>query len=65
MLKEKMRWTFFGDMLKDEYRQCIDEGREVEAFSAEIEEILGIEEEKERNMRARELLVKMEESPGG
>lgn len=63
MLKEKMRWTFFGDMLKDEYRQCIDEGREVEAFSAEIEEILGIEEEKKRNMRARELLVKMEQSP--
>ena len=58
-----MRWTFFGDMLKDEYRQCIEEGREVEAFGKEIEDILGIEEEKERNMRARDSLIKMEQSP--
>lgn len=63
MLKEKMRWIFFGDMLKDEYRQCLDEGRSVEQYALEIERILKIEDEKERGGRAKELLLEMEKSP--
>ena len=47
-------------MLKDEYRQCLDEGRSVEQYLPEIERILGIKEEEERGGRAKELLLEME-----
>ena len=30
MLKDKMRWIYMADLLADEYRQCLLEGREVE-----------------------------------
>lgn len=63
MLKEKMRWIFFSDMLEDEYRQCMDEGRSVEQYLPQIERILRIEEEEERNSQAEKLLAKMEQSP--
>lgn len=42
MLKDKMLWIFFADMLKDEYRQCMDEGRCVESYASEIDRILAI-----------------------
>lgn len=60
MLREKMRWTFWEDMLKDEYRQCIDEGRDVEKYALEIENILFIKNEQQKNIQAKELLIKME-----
>ena len=49
MLKEKMLWIFYEDMLKDEYRQCMDEGRCVEPYAPEIDRILAIQDEEERN----------------
>lgn len=48
MLKDKMLWIFFADMLKDEYRQCMDEGRSVESYASEIDRILAIQDEEER-----------------
>lgn len=63
MLKEKMRWIFFYDMLRDEYRQCMDEGRCVENYAPEIEKILNIEDENLRNKEAKKLLVFMENAP--
>lgn len=63
MLKEKMLWIFFSDLLKDEYRQCLDEGRRVEQYEPEVDRILAIREEEERNRQARELLIRIEEAP--
>ena len=63
MLKEKMLWIFYEDMLKDEYRQCMDEGRCVEPYAPEIDRILAIQDEEERNRQAKELLIRMEEAP--
>ena len=63
MLKEKMLWIFYEDMLKDEYRQCMDEGRCVEPYAPEIDLILAIQDEEERNRQAKELLIRMEEAP--
>ena len=63
MLKEKMLWIFYEDMMKDEYRQCMDEGRCVEPYAPEIDRILAIQDEEERNRQAKELLIRMEEAP--
>lgn len=63
MLREKMRWIFFDDMLRDEYRQCIEEGRCVENYASEVERILAIEDERFRNEEAEKLLILMENAP--
>lgn len=63
MLKEKMLWIFYSDLLKDEYRQCVDEGRCVESYMPEIDRILAIRDEEDRNRQAKELLNRMEEAP--
>lgn len=63
MLRDKMLWIFPSDMLRDEYRQCVDEGRCVEEYAPEIEKILAIEEEDSRNAQAKRLLLQMEQTP--
>lgn len=63
MLRDKMRWIYFYEMLWDEYRQCADEGRSVEKYASEIRETLAIEDEFERNEKAGKLLELMENAP--
>lgn len=63
MLREKMRWTFFTDMLEDEYRQCIQEGRLVESLLGELERVKAIPQEAARERAARALLLALEDAP--
>lgn len=62
-LKEKMCWTSYTDMLPDEYRQSLLEGRQVEACEAEIKAVLSIEEEAAREQEAFRLLRLLEQAP--
>lgn len=39
MLRDKMRWTAYSDLLEDEYRQCLQEGLQVEPLLEEIRRI--------------------------
>ena len=63
MLKEKMRWIYFSDMLDDEYKECIQEGKEVERFRSEIENIKSMRDDRARENAARQLLLAMERTP--
>lgn len=63
MLREKMRWIFYSDMLEDEYKECIQEGRAVERFWDEIKRVKAIAEEGNRETAARQLLLEMENTP--
>ena len=63
MLKEKMRWIFFADMLEDEYTECLQEGRAVEAFRGEIDAVHGMDGGRRREEAARQLLLAMEQAP--
>lgn len=63
MLKEKMRWIFFSDMLEDEYKECIQEGKDVERFWSEIENIKSMRDDRVRENAARQLLLAMERAP--
>ena len=63
MLREKMRWTFFTDMLEDEYRQCVQEGRLVEPLLDELKRVQAIPEETVREEAARALLLTLEGAP--
>lgn len=62
MLKEKMRWIFFSDMLEDEYKECLQEGRDAKRFRSEIDAVMAMEDERVRENAARELLLAMEHS---
>lgn len=61
MLKDKMRWIYFSDMLKDEYRQCKMEGKDVENYIEKIDMILKISSERAREEAAEKLLAEMEQ----
>ena len=63
MLRAKMRWTFFTDMLDDEFCQCIGEGRKVSQFREQITSIRANPDEKVREVAARNLLLEMERAP--
>ena len=63
MLRDKMRWTYYSDLLLDEYRECELEGRLVSSFLPEIDEVLKLSPENNREERARELLSVMEVCP--
>lgn len=62
MFRDKLRWIFYSDMLRDEYRQCLMEGKDVECLAPAIEEALAVPDEKRRERKARELLIQMESS---
>lgn len=59
-LKDKMRWTYFSDMLEDEYSACRYQGKPVEKFEKKIGEISKIENSKKREEEAGRLLDQME-----
>lgn len=63
MLRAKMRWTFFADMLEDEFQQCIGEGRQVLHFREQIDAIMANPDENVRETAAKNLLLKMERAP--
>jgi len=63
MLKDKMRWIFFSDMLEDEYYQCLDEGRQVEMILPRIKETFAMRPGLPREEAAKKLLVEMEAAP--
>ena len=57
MLRAKMRWTFFADMLEDEFQQCIGEGRQVLHFREQIDAIMANPDENVRETAAKNLLL--------
>lgn len=59
-LKDKMRWTYFADMLEDEYTACRYEGKPVDKFQKYIEEIHKINDSNKRERKAGRLLEQME-----
>ena len=63
MLKDKMRWIYMADLLADEYRQCLLEGREVEGYREEMERILNLSPGQEKEEQAAGLIRKMEKAP--
>ena len=63
MLKEKMRWIYFSEMLEDELRQCQGEGREIKGFRQRITEVSSMREGADKEEMAKDLLLEMETAP--
>ena len=63
MLKDKMLWVYYSDMLKSEYLQCKQEGKEVGTFEQQVEYIGNMPQGKEKEDLARDLMLKMEALP--
>lgn len=61
MLRDKMQWLYFGDILSDEAHQARDEGKTVR--QEEIDAILAIPAEAEREARARAWIEAVEAQP--
>lgn len=59
MLKSKLRWTYFSDMLEDEYKQCISEGKDVTGYRDEINKILRMKEGYEKEALSEKLISEM------
>ena len=63
MLRDKMRWTAYSDLLEDEYRQCLQEGLQVEPLLEEIRRIQTLSDGSLREEEARSLLARLEAAP--
>ena len=63
MLRDKMRWTAYSDLLEDEYRQCLQEGLQVEPLLEEIRRIQTLSDGSLREEEARSLLARLEVAP--
>lgn len=63
MLINKMRWTFYSELLEDEFRECRGEGRDVSAFRGRLDAISMLPAGEEREEAARRLLSEMEQTP--
>ncbi len=61
MLREKMRWLYYTELIVDELAQAQAEGKNVPP--EEVEAILDIADEKEREERARQWMLKTENLP--
>ena len=63
MLRDKMRWTAYSDLLEDEYPQCLQEGLQVEPLLEEIRRIQTLSDGSLREEEARSLLARLEAAP--
>jgi ADP-ribosylglycohydrolase len=63
VLKNKMLWLYYSDMLKSEYLQCAQEGKDVEKFEQQVQYIENMPRGKEKEDLARDLMLKMEVLP--
>ncbi len=61
MLRDKMRWLFFTELLPDELAQASDEGKAVSG--EEVREILELKDVRERESRAKEWMLAAERMP--
>lgn len=59
MLKNKLRWTYYSDMLEDEYKQCISEGKNISGYRDRIDRILQMSDSHEREVLAEILMAEM------
>ena len=63
MLKDKMLWMKDSENIRDEIRQCREEGRMISGLLPRAEEILSMEEGSEKESCARQLLLELENCP--
>ena len=63
MLKDKMLWMKDSANIRDEIRQCTEEGKDISRLLPRAEEIRNMEEGPEKERCARQLLEDMENSP--
>ena len=63
MLKDKMLWMKDSGNIRDEIRQCREEGRMISGLLPRAEEILSMEEGPEKESCARQLLLELENCP--
>lgn len=63
MLKDKMLWMKDSENIRDEIRQCREEGRMISGLLPRAEEILSMEEGPEKESCARQLLLELENCP--
>ena len=63
MLKDKMLWMKDSGNIRDEIRQCREEGRMISGLIPRAEEILSMEEGPEKESCARQLLLELENCP--
>lgn len=61
MLKSKLRWTFLSDMLEDEYKQSLSEGKDVSEYKDEVEKILLMKDGREKEELAGKIISLLEE----
>lgn len=59
-LRDKLRWTYFSDMVEDEYTACKYEGKEVEKYKEKIEKVYLIADLNRREEEAKSILEQME-----
>ena len=60
MLKDKLRWIYYSDMLDEEYKESSQEGKDVSSYRSEIDMIKAITDNPEREAAACNLLIRME-----